>query len=79
MALVKHYDTPDRADKPPCVYLRSKAMYVTGELRTPEHPDEEADEQCWCNMTQHVIGPDDLSVDRLACVAGRTCFRATRD
>lgn len=78
MPFEKHYDAHPAASTPPCVHLRSKAMYVTGELRNPEHPDEVGGQGCWCNITQHVIGPDQLHVNRYECINGRECFRETR-
>ncbi len=61
---------------PPCLYLRSKAIYVTGD------PDPKCEEEigstrfdCWCNKTQHVFGPDEALVERADCVEGRPCFR----
>ena len=72
-------EQPTDTTEPACVYLRSKAIYVTGDLN-PDHPDEKTshDENCWCNITQHVIGPDDTEVSRVGCTNGRACFRATR-
>ena len=64
-------------DQPPCTQLRSKAIYVMGEIGRPTHPDEFGSDACWCNLTQHVIGPDDGDVDRTTCVEGRHCFRST--
>ncbi|QDU95086.1 hypothetical protein [Lignipirellula cremea] len=64
---------------PGCVFFRSKAMYVTGRL-SPDHVDESAgshQDYCWCNMTQHVIGPDEVIVKRHECVDGRGCFKAS--
>jgi hypothetical protein len=60
----------------PCTYLRSKAMYVTGELQ-PSHADEQHShgQNCWCNLTQHVLGPDDRPVSLKDCAGeGRQCF-----
>lgn len=61
--------------QPPCIYLRSKAIYVTGD------PDPQSEQElgstrfnCWCNKTQHVIGPDQLLVERTECIEGRDCF-----
>lgn len=75
MAFQKIYDESLPIASPPCIHLRSKAMYVTGQMRDPEHPDEAGNQHCWCNLTQHVIGPDRASVDRPSCVAGRGCYR----
>jgi len=74
MAFSKQYDTPEPVTEPPCLHLRSKAMYVTGS-RTPSHPDEVGSHGCWCNLTQHIIGPDRGEVDYPACVPGRDCYR----
>jgi hypothetical protein len=62
---------------PPCMNLRSKAIYVTGDP-DPQSPEEVGSTRfhCWCNKSQHVIGPDQQLVDRDACVSGRTCFVA---
>ena len=62
---------------PVCVYLRSKAMYVTGDLE-PAHLDEEGSHFCWCNLTQHVMGPDGRPINRARCTPGRDCYRRTR-
>jgi len=76
MPFEKSYDEPNVAE-PACIYLRSKAMYVTGQMN-PEHIDEVGSTaHCWCNQTQHVVGPDRAAVSRPACVPGRDCFRAT--
>jgi len=76
MAFEKYYDVPLPVTDPPCVHLRSKAMYVTGDL-DPKHPDESGSRYCWCNLTQHVIGPDQTDVDRARCIPGRDCYKAT--
>ncbi len=59
-----------------CVHFRSKAMYVTGQL-DPESIDEQHNhgENCWCNLTQHVVGPDQQLVTLDECTYGRGCFR----
>lgn len=77
MAFKKYYDESLPVTEPPCVHLRSKAMYVSGDLKDPEHPDEAGSQYCWCNLTQHVYGPDKLQVDRPGCVPGRDCYKAT--
>ena len=61
--------------QPPCMHLRSKAIYVTGDP-DPQSPDQEGSTRfnCWCNKSQHVIGPDQQLVDRHACINGRACF-----
>ena len=77
MSYQRSHNEPNVVDKPACVHLRSKAMYVTGQLE-PAHEDEGGSHSCWCNRTQHFIGPDEQVVDRTACIAGRECYRATR-
>ena len=77
MPFEKYYDQSEPVTEPACIHLRSKAMYVTGDLRNPEHPDEAGSQYCWCNLTQHIFGPDKEEVDRPTCTPGRGCFRAT--
>ena len=75
MAYQRSFDETDSRKLPPCLYLRSKAIYVTGDP-DPRTPEEFGSTRfdCWCNRTQRVIGPDDLLVDRSQCVVGRDCF-----
>jgi hypothetical protein len=61
----------------PCVYLRSKAIYVTGQL-DPDDPDESGCHYCWCNLTQRVTGPDEAPVTLAACTPGRSCYKSFR-
>ena len=75
MVFQKYYDETRPTQETGCIHLRSKAMYVTGEIKNPEHPDEVGSQDCWCNMTQHVKGPDQADVDRCACTPGRECYR----
>ena len=75
MPFEKYYDSQVPVAEPACMHLRSKAMYVTGELRNPDHPDEAGSQYCWCNVSQHVLGPDQLAVTRPACIAGRACYQ----
>lgn len=77
MAFEKHYDQQLPVTTPPCIHMRSKAMYVTGSIDAPDHPDEEGSHYCWCNRTQHVIGPDQNDVDRPLCIPGRECYQET--
>ena len=78
MGYQRKFDDGKSTDKlPPCMNLRSKAIYVTGDP-DPQSPEEEGSTRfnCWCNKSQHVIGPDELLVDRDECVAGRSCYIA---
>lgn len=70
------FDPTDKQNQPPCLHLRSKAIYVTGD------PDPQSAEEfgstrfdCWCNKTQHVLGPDEVLVERTACIDGRHCYQ----
>jgi hypothetical protein len=78
MPFTREYDS-DQNSAPAvaaCIHLRSKAMYVIGE-RGADQPDEFGVSGCWCNMTQHVFGPDNQGVGRQECVSGRECFQET--
>ncbi|HIM29044.1 MAG TPA: hypothetical protein EYG57_05755 [Planctomycetes bacterium] len=75
MAFTKNYDEPAPVEHQPCIFLRSKAIYVTGELCNPDHPDEAGSQYCWCNLTQHVMGPDDQDVCQLDCSPDRPCYK----
>lgn len=77
MPFEKYYDEAPPVTEPACIHLRSKAIYVTGDLRNPDHPDEAGSQYCWCNMTQHILGPDQSAVNRRACTPGRGCYRET--
>lgn len=75
MAYQRSYGIPEPVDQPPCMHLRSKAIYVTGNP-DPIDPAEIDSHKysCWCNKTQHVVGPDEGLVARAQCIVGRTCF-----
>lgn len=77
MAYKRYIDPKEPVAHPPCVHMRSKEMYVTGQV-DPEHPDEGKEQYCWCNLTQHVIGPDQTAVGREECDPSRQCYRDTR-
>jgi hypothetical protein len=62
--------------QPACMHLRSKGMYVTGLVDPADDVEPHSDGYCWCNQTQHVLGPDDQLVDRANCNSGRTCYQA---
>ena len=71
-------EQPIPADAPPCMFLRSKAIYVTGDPDPKPTDDVESTRfNCWCNKTQHVLGPDQKDVDRQNCTPGRDCYRET--
>ena len=74
MPFEKSYDLPVVPASQNCVHLRNKSLFVTGSL-DPGHPGEPGPRTCWCNLTQHVVGPDYQQVDRNGCVPGRDCYR----
>ena len=76
MSYQRCFDQAEPVELPPCLHLRSKAIYVTGDP-DPQDPSEIGSSRfnCWCNKTQHTIGPDDELVDRADCVEGRGCYR----
>ncbi len=60
-----------------CRHMRTKSMFVAGELEpVPEVPGAGSG-HCWCNLTQHVMGPDAQLVDRASCSSARPCYVAT--
>ena len=77
MGYKRSFDDRDTQRLPPCLNLRSKAIYVTGDP-DPKSSEEEGSTRfnCWCNQTQHVLGPDRELVDRHTCVAGRNCYQS---
>ncbi|MCO6457443.1 MAG: hypothetical protein J5I93_19250 [Pirellulaceae bacterium] len=77
MPFEKYYDQTAPVTEPACIHLRSKSLYVSGELRNSQDPGEAGNHHCWCNMTQHVLGPDQQHVTRAMCVPGRNCYRDT--
>lgn len=76
MAYQRTKNEPNKDLQPACIHLRNKAIYVTGKLDRSHLNEISADEVgCWCNKTQHQIGPDEIQVDRETCVCGRECYR----
>ena len=77
MAFQKSYDSSLPITSAPCIHMRSKAIYVMGSLKSSHHPDEEGSGDCWCNKTQHIMGPDREIVARTVCTPGRSCYEET--
>ncbi|MCA9126695.1 MAG: hypothetical protein KDB22_06410 [Planctomycetales bacterium] len=77
MGYAREFNKTERTTLPPCRHLRSKAIYVTGDP-DPQSPAEEGSTRfnCWCNKTQHTLGPDEELVDRQTCVDGRNCYKS---
>ena len=55
-----------------CRHLLSKGMFVSGMIDPAEVGM--SDGHCWCNKTQHALGPDDGLVARHKCIIGRRCY-----
>ena len=75
MPFQRTFDEPEAALEPLCRSLRSKAMFVTGQMEVVDVP-QTGSGHCWCNETQNVFGPDAQLVSRRACNSGRPCYRA---
>ncbi len=78
MAFEKQPGAAAASTEQACIHLRSKAMIVTGKLRPLDDAEEEHGGHCWCNITQHVVGPDRKDVDQADCVSGRDCYQVSR-
>jgi hypothetical protein len=76
MAYSRSFDEPSGPLQPVCKHLRSKAIYVAGQLEPPADLQETGSSHCWCNHTQHVMGPDNQMVERRDCNANRTCYES---
>jgi hypothetical protein len=77
MAFERAYDDQTPVLAPACVHLRNKTICLTGDLKSADDPAESGSHHCWCNLTQHVLGPDQKDVGRQNCVPGRNCYRET--
>jgi hypothetical protein len=78
MPFSKEYPAEPIVTTPPCIYLRNKAMYVRGTVGDPDNfPEETNAPACWCNQTQHFVGPDGQYVTRHQCIPTRECYRET--
>ena len=77
MAYRRSIEEPTGPLQPVCRHLRSKAVFVSGQLEPPPEMEETGSGHCWCNQTQHVLGPDQKSVDRRDCNSARDCYEPT--
>jgi hypothetical protein len=78
MAYMRELPGRPAVTTPPCIYLRNKAMFVRGVEDDPSNfPEESNAPQCWCNQTQHFLGPDGEYVGRHECIPSRECYRET--
>ena len=75
---IQNHDSLPVVSTAPCIHLRNKAMYVRGVVGDAEQfPDETGAGQCWCNLTQHCLGPDQTYANRQVCIPGRDCYKET--
>jgi hypothetical protein len=45
-------------------------------MEPPPEMEETGSGHCWCDHTQHILGPDSQVVDRRACNSNRPCYQA---
>jgi hypothetical protein len=76
MPYERSFDEPTEPLERVCRHLRSKAIYVAGNMEPPPEIESMGSGHCWCSMTQHVFGPDDQQVDRRGCNSSRVCYEA---
>ncbi|REK12727.1 MAG: hypothetical protein DWQ37_10890 [Planctomycetota bacterium] len=62
--------------QPICRHMRSKAIYVTGKMEPSAEMVDMGSGHCWCNHTQHILGPDSELVERRACNSSRDCYES---
>ncbi len=60
---------------PACMHLRSKGMYVTGQVDPTDDYEGLGDGHCWCSHTQAGMGPDNELADRRLCNPSRQCYQ----
>lgn len=76
MPYERTFDEPELPLEKVCRHLRSKAIYVAGQMEPSAEQERMGSGHCWCSHTQHVMGPDDQLVERRACSSARTCYEA---
>jgi hypothetical protein len=76
MPYERTFDEPSEPLQPICRHLRSKAIFVAGQMEPPADLEQTGSGNCWCNLTQHFQGPDDQMVTRRECNSSRTCYQA---
>jgi hypothetical protein len=78
MPYIQNHDALPVVTTTPCIHLRNKAMYVRGVVGDADQfPDESGAGQCWCNLTQHCLGPDSTYANRQQCIPSRECYKET--
>lgn len=76
MAYSRSFDEEEGPLQIVCRHLRSKAIYVAGQMEPGLEQETMGSGHCWCNHTQHVLGPDDQFVERRGCNSARPCYEA---
>jgi hypothetical protein len=76
MPYSRSFDEPSEPLPPVCRHLRSKAIYVAGQMQPAADIEQMGSGHCWCNHTQHVLGPDSQRADRRECNGNRPCYEA---
>jgi hypothetical protein len=76
MAYSRSFDEEQGPIQRICRHIRSKAIYVVGQMEPPPEMEAMGSGHCWCNHTQHILGPDDTLVERRGCNSARTCYEA---
>ena len=73
--MAEHNSELNVLNQPVCRHFLSKGMFVTGQIDPAQDPVEPTDDgNCWCNLTQGALGPDDGLVEREICVLTRACY-----
>ena len=76
MPYERSLDEPSEPLAVVCRHLRSKGIFVSGQMEPSADFEKQGSGHCWCNWTQHVFGPDDQAVNRRECGPARTCYEA---
>ncbi len=76
MPYERSFDEPSEPLPVICRHMRSKAIYVAGNMEPTTDLERMGSGHCWCNMTQHVFGPDEQLVNRRGCDSSRPCYEA---
>jgi hypothetical protein len=76
MPYERTFDEPAEPLERVCRHLRSKAIFVAGQMEPPAELEQAGSGNCWCNLTQQILGVDGQIVDRRECNSSRTCYEA---
>ncbi len=76
MPYSRSFDEEAGPIQPICRHMRSKAIYVAGQMEPSPEMDVMGSGHCWCNHTLHILGPDSQLVERRQCNSARDCYEA---